>query len=99
MVTSPRIPRIYVPATPLAAALDQVSAWMAAPSPVLLSQSSGYWETLRRLLEKGRIQGPQVHDARIAALCLHHGVEELWTADRDFSRFQGLTVRNPVAES
>jgi predicted nucleic acid-binding protein len=39
-----------------------------------------------------------VHDARVAALCRHHGVRELWTADRDFSRFQGLSIRNPLAE-
>jgi hypothetical protein len=28
-----------------------------------------------------RVSGSQVHDARVAALCLHHGVRELWTAD------------------
>jgi uncharacterized protein len=37
-----------------------------------------------------------VHDARIAALCAGHGVRELWTVDRDFSRFPGLTTRNPL---
>lgn len=40
--------------------------------------------------------GAMVHDGRIAALCLHHGVSELWTADRDFSRFATLAVRNPL---
>ena len=44
----------------------------------------------------GRVVGPQVHDARIAALCRLHGVRELWTADRDFTRFDGLVVRNPL---
>ena len=37
-----------------------------------------------------------VHDARIAALCIGHGVEELLTADRDFGRFPSLVVRNPL---
>jgi len=37
-----------------------------------------------------------VHDARIAALCLHHRVDELWSADRDFSRFPELRIRNPL---
>ncbi len=41
-------------------------------------------------------RGPNVHDARIAALCLHHGVRELWTVDRDFSRFSGLHTKNPL---
>jgi predicted nucleic acid-binding protein len=33
---------------------------------------------------------------RVAALCQSHDVRELWTADRDFSRFPALTVRNPL---
>jgi predicted nucleic acid-binding protein len=32
----------------------------------------------------------------IAALCLHHGVSELWTADRDFTRFPALRTHNPL---
>jgi uncharacterized protein len=32
----------------------------------------------------------------VAALCSRHGVQELWTADRDFGRFPGLKVRNPL---
>jgi len=89
-------PRIYTPPTPLAAAVDQVEAWLESPTLVLLAETDGYWPELRGYLEEGRINGPQVHDARIAALCLFHGVRELWTADRDFSRFAGLSVRNPL---
>jgi hypothetical protein len=44
----------------------------------------------------GLLAGPVVHDARIAALCRVHGVSELWSADRDFSRFPELAVRNPL---
>jgi len=43
-----------------------------------------------------RTQGGAIHDARIAALCLYHGVTELWSADRDFTRFPALAVRNPL---
>jgi len=42
------------------------------------------------------VTGPKIHDARIAALCLDHGIDELWTSDRDFSRFPALKVRNPL---
>jgi len=90
-------PRIYDPPTPLRVALKQVDAWLEAPSVLLLSESEGYWPELRAALEAGRIAGPQVHDARVAALCRLHGVRELWTADRDFSRFPDLNVRNPLA--
>ena len=89
-------PRIYSPPTPLAAALDQVEAWLESPSVVLLSESDGYWPQLRAALEGGRIGGPLVHDARVAALCSLYGVKELWTADRDFGRFPGVTTVNPL---
>jgi hypothetical protein len=51
---------------------------------------------LRSVSEEGRIAGPQVHDARVAALSRLHGVRELWTVDRDFGRFPGLAARNPL---
>jgi len=89
-------PRIYQPPTPVAAAIDQVEAWLESPSAVLLSEGDDYWPTLRGLLRGGRIEGPRVHDARVAALCLHHGVDALWSADRDFSRFPDLKVHNPL---
>jgi len=89
-------PGIFAPPTPLAAAVDQVEAWLEAPSLVLLSESEGYWPELRAALQAGGVVGAQVHDARVAALCRLHGVRELWTADRDFGRFPGLTVRNPL---
>lgn len=89
-------PRIYTPPTPIAKALEQVAAWIESPSVVLLSEGSGYWERLHKTMGVGRIVGPQVHDARIAALCLEHGVRELWTADRDFSRFPDLKALNPL---
>ena len=89
-------PRIYAPATPLAVALGQVAAWLESPTHVLLSEGSGYWDTLSAVLQASKVSGAHVHDARIAALCLHHRVSELWTADRDFSRFSSLTTRNPL---
>jgi toxin-antitoxin system PIN domain toxin len=91
-------PRIYDPPTPLAAALDQVDAWVEAPGIQLLAESSGYWSELRSTLQGGRVAGGRVHDARVAALCRQHGVRELWSVDRDFGRFPELRVRNPLLE-
>jgi hypothetical protein len=76
--------------------LDQVQAWLESPSLELLGETADYFTELVPLLRAGKISGPGVHDARIAALCLVHGVDELWTADRDFGRFRGLVVRNPL---
>jgi uncharacterized protein len=89
-------PRIFRKPTPIAAALDQIDAWFESPSIVTLAEDEGYWAPLRTLVAQARIDGPRVHDARIAALCLTHAVRELWTADRDFSAFPAIRVRNPL---
>jgi toxin-antitoxin system PIN domain toxin len=88
--------RIFAPPSTLEQACEQVEAWLASPSLTLLAESTPHWTTLKSLLTAGRIVGPRVHDGRIAALCRQHGVRELWTADRDFSRFPGLAVVNPL---
>ena len=89
--------RIFSPPSPVAKAIEQVNAWLESPSVVLLSETSGYWDVLTGLIERSRVTGPRVHDGRIAALCIHHGVRELLSADRDFSRFGGLRTRNPLS--
>lgn len=89
-------PRVYSPPTPLPVAIEQVDAWLESPHVTMLGESQGYWNHLRGALTYGRIVGPKVHDAHVAALCAHHGVKELWTADRDFSRFPALITRNPL---
>ena len=89
-------PRIWKTPTPVPLALDAVEAWLAMPSLILLGETEGYWTELRNDIERAQIQGARVHDARIAALCVLHGVSELWTADRDFHAFPRLRVKNPL---
>jgi toxin-antitoxin system PIN domain toxin len=92
-------PRIFDPPTPLADAIQQVECWREGPRMSFIGEAAGYWDELRGLLERGRVRGARVHDARIAALCLQHGVTELWSADRDFGRFPSLKVVNPLARA
>lgn len=90
-------PRIWRKPSTLKAAVDQVDAWTESPGLVLLAETLDYWPRLRETITRSRSAGPKVHDARVAAICLAHGVREIWTADRDFSRFAGLTAVNPLA--
>ena len=89
---------IYRPPTSLNQALAAVGAWLASGNLHLLSESPGYFDKLRELALAAKLSGPRIHDARVAALCLHHGVRELWTADRDFSMFPKLKTRNPLVK-
>jgi len=89
--------RIFVEPTTLSDAIAVLDALMESPVMRLLGEGPGYWNVGRALLLKSKVTGGRVHDARIAAICLEHRVESLWTADRDFSRFPALTCRNPLA--
>ena len=89
-------PRIYAPPSPLALAMDAITEWFKSLRCGVIGEGPGYFAQLRALCEKGRVSGGAIHDARIAAICLHHGVSELWSADRDFGRFKGLRVKNPL---
>jgi toxin-antitoxin system PIN domain toxin len=90
-------PKIYDPPSTREQAAKQIAAWLDSPTLSVLAEPAGYWDHLKVLLDTGKVVGPMVHDARIAALCAAHGVRELWSADRDFGRFGSvLTIRNPL---
>jgi predicted nucleic acid-binding protein len=95
---SRRIHESFKPPTPIASALEQVDAWLQSPSLVLLTEAEQHWSELRALLATCQLTGGRIHDARIAALCLQHGVRELSSADRDFGRFPNLRVVNPLVD-
>jgi toxin-antitoxin system PIN domain toxin len=89
-------PRIYERPSSLDEALDQVAAWTTSPTLRLLREGETHLRLLGSVSREGRVRGAAIHDARIAAICLEHGVSELWTADRDFGRFPSLKARNPL---
>jgi predicted nucleic acid-binding protein len=73
----------------------QIEAWLGSPSVHVLSETDNFASVLSGFVRRPRVRGPIVHDARVAALCVAHGVEALLTRDRDFSLFGELSVRNP----
>lgn len=89
-------PRIYVPPSTSKQALEQLDSWFESPTVTLLSESADQWLHVKNVIAKGNVQGPLIHDAKIAALCMAHQIETLWTADRDFSRFSGVKTTNPL---
>ena len=89
-------PRIFRRPSPTGVALRAVEDLLDAGNAVLLTEADDHLERLADLVRRGGVSGGAIHDARIAAICLSHGVTELWTADRDFGRFPDLRVRNPL---
>jgi hypothetical protein len=88
-------PKIFDPPSTMKDAIRAVDGWREADGLSILAETDVHWDTLTPLLGAG-VAGPRTHDARIAALCIQHAVTELWTADRDFSRFPAVRVRNPL---
>jgi len=78
-------------------AWQQIAAWTGSPSLSLLTETDEFLPVLERFLRRPRVRGPVVHDARVAAIYIAHAVEELLTADRDFTLFPELPTRNPLA--
>lgn len=95
VVTNPRIWKDS--ATTPTAAWAQIEAWTASPTISLLGETEDFVELLADLVQRPRVRGPIVHDARVAAICIAHGIEELLTRDRDFALFPELRTRDPIA--
>lgn len=88
--------RVFRNPSPLITALNQISLWKQSPSLRFLAEPEGYWEVFTNSCSNAKVTGPKIHDARIAAICQAHGVDEIWTADRDFQRFSGIKAINPL---
>ncbi|MGL4514711.1 MAG: type II toxin-antitoxin system VapC family toxin [Lacipirellulaceae bacterium] len=92
-------PRKFVLPTPTSVALDAIAAWVEQPAVRLIGERADHFEVLARLLTVAKTGGGRVHDARVAAICLSHGVSMLWTADRDFALFPPLRCENPLLQA
>ena len=87
--------RVFAPPTPPAHAVEDVVRLLAAPSLVMLGEGTAHAAHLERQMLAGEAAGNLALDAHIAALCIEHGVAELWTLDRGLARFPGLKIANP----
>lgn len=89
--------RAWREATPMGEALDNLAGLFDAPTAQFLAPTDRHLGVLRDVLMDSGVTGNRVHDAQIFAVCLQHGVREIFTADRDFRVFRGLKVTNPFA--
>ena len=87
------------PATPKEA-LERIEFWLALPHVAILcefaDEHEDHWACLTDILDYGEFKGLDVFDAHVAAICITHRVGELWTQDKGYRRFKGLTIRNPL---
>lgn len=75
---------------------SNVDALLALPRVKVLGEGESFWSSYRAVSE-APIRGNLVPDAHVAALLLEHGVQVLYSRDRDFLKFPSLTVEDPFA--
>lgn len=88
-------PRVFERPLKMDEASAIVSSWLDLPTVSTVEPGERHWPILRDLLTKGRVAGPLVADAALAALAIEHGAT-IASTDRDFSRFPGLRWVNPI---
>jgi uncharacterized protein len=72
--------KIYERPTPIDLAFVQIRQWLASPDLILLNEGLDHLDELEVIAIHGNLNGGMIHDARIAAICLQHGVSEPPTA-------------------
>lgn len=93
IVTHPAIlPRPLDPSS----AMGNVSALLTRSHVRAPGEAAGFWD-LYATAADASTRGNAVPDAHIVALMRQHGVTIIYTRDRDFRRFHGIEVRDPVA--
>ncbi len=61
------------------------------------SEMDEFWDAYRRAGDGVSPRGNLVSDAHLVALMHQHGVTTIWTHDRDFRKFEGITVKDPFS--
>jgi uncharacterized protein len=92
IATNPRAVRAPI-ATEAACAI--IASLLERPTIVVVEPGEQFWQTFVRLVAQARVNGPLVTDAVLAALAVEQGAS-LCSTDRDFKRFEGLTIFDPT---
>jgi uncharacterized protein len=89
-------PAIFEAPLDPAQARDNVDQLLARPHVRTPGEGDGFWASYRAVVDSDVVRGNLVPDLHIVALMHQHGVASIWTWDRDFRRFSGITVLDPV---
>ena len=83
--------------TPMMAAeaVEVVTEWLSRPNVGVAQPTPRHFELMSELARSGKARGPLLMDAHVAALAVEHGAT-LCTSDRDFTRFPGIRLEDPL---
>src|SRR5579862_3262471 len=79
-------------------AFTHLQQWLSAPAATVVHPGPKHFDIFRRLITPLGTGGNVTSDGHLAALAIEHG-GVLYSCDSDFSRFPGLSWRNPLDPS
>jgi toxin-antitoxin system PIN domain toxin len=79
-------------------AVGNISGLLERPSIRCGSEEDGFWDVYRKVAAPLKPRGNLVPDAHLVALMQQQGVATIWTADRDFRKFDGITALDPFSD-
>src|SRR5437899_971378 len=65
---------------------------------VVAGEGERFWSDFKSVAAATPPRARLVANAHLVALMLEHGVSTMWSGDRDFRKFDGITVRDPFDE-
>jgi uncharacterized protein len=88
-------PRVFKHPLTAREACEMVNVWLARPQVIVVNPGERFWTVFAEQVVKAQVTGPLVTDASLASLAMEHGAR-LCTTDRDFTRFSGLRLVDPL---
>jgi len=80
------------------AAIEGIVDLVRRPQIVVPGEGERFWSGFRSVASSTPPRGVLVPDAHVVALMHEHGVGTIWSRDRDFRKFDGITVLDPFVE-
>jgi toxin-antitoxin system PIN domain toxin len=91
-------PRIFTsPLTP-STAMGNIEALISLPHCRLISEGSRFWSCYQSIASKIVVRANLVPDAHVAALLIEHDIPTIYTRDKDFAKFDGITPLDPLRD-
>jgi uncharacterized protein len=85
-------PKLFDPPSTPGQAVQAMASLLESPSAVILNPAENFWPILAEIAKIADAKGNILYDAKIMAVGREHGVREILSEDRDFSRFKGVTL-------
>lgn len=90
-------PAVFERPLTAAEAASSITDLLDRPHIRVAGEVEGFWNAYLQVIQAVAPRGNLVPDAHLVTLMRQHGVSTIWSHDRDFRKFDGITVRDPFA--